>query len=146
MRLTAATVLIAALAAIAFSTSASASTESSWYWTPGACKSMLQNYGVEISDGRTFHVAKAYCVGMHNHCWLSGGLRRYKVFDAVMRSYDGVVREMQLTVTGKNTWSGSKMRIDDHSMSLAQFNDTYGPAAWAVASQENEGGCFDIHP
>lgn len=146
MRLTAVTVLIAALAALALSTTASARVQSTWYWTPGACKSELQKYGVAINDGRTFNVEKAFCIGLHNHCWLNRGLRRYKVFIAVMRSYDGVVRELQLTVTGKSTWSGSKMKILDGYLSLAAFNADFGPAAWSVANQENEGGCFDIHP
>jgi hypothetical protein len=101
---------------------------------------------VQISDGRTFNVAKAYCVGLHNHCWLNGGLRRYKVFDTVMRSYDGVVRFMQLTVTGKHTWNGAQMKILDAYLPLAAFNYDFGTAAWSVAASENQGGCFDIHP
>ncbi len=137
---------VAVLAAAAFSTTASARQESTWYWTPGACKSVLVNHGVAINDGRTFNVAKAYCIGLHNHCWLSAGQRRYKVFWAVMRSYDGVVRLMQLTVTGHGSWSGSHMRIMDENMSLSRFIDTYGPTAWNVASVENQGGCFDVHP
>jgi hypothetical protein len=119
---------------------------SNWYWTPGACKSELHNYGVQLGDGRTFSVEQAFCVGLHNHCWLSGGLRRYKVFIAVVRSYDGVVRRLQLTVTGKTTWSGSNMKIIEQYMSAAEFANGYGSAAWSVASQENQGGCFDIHP
>ena len=38
------------------------------------------------------------------------------------------------------------MRIVEQQMSVTKFNDTYGPAAWAVATQENAGGCFDVHP
>ena len=146
MRISAAVSLVSALAAIAFAAPASARQASSWYWTPGACKSELQNHGVAIGDGRTFNVAKAFCVGLHNHCWLSRGLRRYKVFYAVMRSYDGVVREMQLTVTSHHTWSGSKLKIIDQKMSADRFVESYGSAAWSVAAQENQGGCFDIHP
>jgi hypothetical protein len=146
MKLVAATVLVATLAALALSTTASAATTSNWYWTPGACKSELQKFGVAINDGRTFNVEKAYCIGLHNHCWLNDGLRRFKVFIAVMRSYDGVVRELQLTVTGKSTWSGSKMEVLEHFMSLSEFNTNYGTAAWTVANTENQGGCFDIHP
>lgn len=134
------------LVVAAFCSAGRAAGSSTWYWTPAACKSELQNHGVKISDGRTFNVAKAYCVGLHNHCWLNGGLRRYKVFDTVMRSYDGVVREMLLTVTSHHTWSGSRMHIIDQGMSLARYNNTYGPAAWGVAKQENAAGCFDAHP
>jgi len=146
MRRTAASWIAAALGALCLCGAAAAVTASDWYWTPGACKSILQTQGVQISDGRTFNVAKAYCVGLHNHCWLSGGLRRYKVFYAVMRSYDGVVRFMQLTVTSKNSWSGGQMKIIDPYMPLAVFNYEYGGAAWSVASSENQEGCFDIHP
>jgi hypothetical protein len=140
------TMCVVTLAAGALSAPGRGAGTSNWYWSPAACKAELQNYGVKISDGRTFNVAKAYCVGLHNHCWLNAGLRRYKVFDTVMRSYGGVVREMMLTVTGHNTWSGSQMRIVEQQMSVTKFNDSYGPAAWAVATQENAGGCFDVHP
>lgn len=140
------TVLVVALATAALSSPGLSASTSAWYWSPAACKAELQSHGVAISDGRTFNVAKAYCVGLHNHCWLKAGLRRYKVFDTVMRSYDGVVREMMLTVTGHNTWSGSRMHIIEQRMSVDQFNNAYGPTAWTVASHENAAGCFDVHP
>jgi len=146
MRTNAGIVVVTALAALALAASAAAAPASNWYWTPGACKSMLQTHGVAINDGRTFNVAKAYCVGLHNHCWLSQGIRRYKVFDTVMRSGDGVVRYMQLTVTGKNSWSGGQMKILETNMPLAAFDNAYGTAAWSVAAKENQGGCFDVHP
>jgi hypothetical protein len=111
----AATVAVSTVAA--FAGSANVAQSSTWYWSPGACKPELQQYGVSIGDGRTFHVQKAFCIGLHNHCWLNAGLRRYKVFITVMRSNDGVVRSMQLTVTGHHTWSGSKLKIVSHSMS-----------------------------
>jgi len=146
MRLGAAIVLVVIAAAIGGASSATAASDSTWYWTPGACKSELLQYGVQINDGRTFNVAKAFCVGLHNHCWLNDGHRRYKVFDTVMRSYDGAVRTMQLTVTGKSTWSGHHMKLVASHMPLEQFDKLYGPAAWAVANAENQGGCHDIHP
>ena len=145
-RLLGAGAVIVVAAAAGFASPARAASSSAWYWTPGACKSVLQTHGVAISDGRSFNVQKAFCVGLHNHCWLNGGVRRYKVFVAVMRSYDGVVRSLQLTVTGHHTWSGSKMRIIDQHMSSAAFASGYGNVAWSVARQENGGGCFDIHP
>jgi len=119
--------------------------QSAWYWTPGGCKSELQSHGVELGDGRTFNVAKAYCVGLHNHCWLKGNAHLYKVFVAVVRSYDGVVREFQLTVVGHHSWRGTKMKSLGH-MSPAEFTSSFGTAAWSVASVENQGGCLDIHP
>ena len=139
-------VVAVALAAAVNTGAASSANTSKWYWTPGVCKSELHNYGVQFGDGRTFNVQQAYCVGLHNHCWLSGGRRRYKVFAVVARSYDGVVRQFQLTVTGRNTWSGSKVKIIEQYMSAAEFANGYGNAAWSVASAENRGGCYDIHP
>jgi hypothetical protein len=128
-----------------FAGSAEAHTNSTWYWTPGACKSELAK-GVQFDDGRTFYVQRAFCVGMHNHCWLSDGLRRYKVFVAVVRSYDGTVRRFQLTVTGHHTWRGVHFKIIERSMTATAFVNGYGSAAWSVARVENQGGCFDIHP
>jgi hypothetical protein len=124
---------------------AHAAVHSSWYWTPGACKSELSK-GVLFDDGRTFDVQRAFCVGLHNHCWLSNGLRRYKVFIALVRSYDGVVRRFQLTVTGRRTWRGVKFKVIEHYMTSADFGNGYGNAAWSVARIENQGGCYDIHP
>ena len=138
--------LAAVLATAVYAGAARSANTSSWYWTPGACKSQLQNNGVQFYDGRTFNVAKAFCVGLHNHCWLSKGLRRYKVFIAVARSYDGVVRRMLLTVTGQHTWRGTKIKIIEQYMTAAEFANGYGSAAWSVASAENQGGCYDIHP
>ena len=138
--------LAAVVAAAVFAGAPHSANTSSWYWTPGACKSELQNNGVQIGDGRTFSVSKAFCVGLHNHCWLSQGLRRYKVFVAVVRSYDGVVRRFVLTVTGHHTWHGTKARIIEQYMTAAKFANGYGTAAWSVASAENRGGCYDIHP
>ncbi len=140
------TVIATALATAVYAGAARSATTSNWYWTPGACKSELQNSGVQIDDGRTFNVAKAFCVGMHNHCWLGAGLRRYKVFIAVARSYDGVVRRFQLTVTGHHTWRGTKAKIIEQYMSATEFANGYGNAAWSVASVENRGGCYDIRP
>jgi len=77
---------------------------------------------------------------------LSDGVRRYKVFIVVVRSYDGVVRGFQLTVTGRKSWRGTPARVLARSMSLEQFIVSYGPAAWSVAAHENDGGCYDIHP
>lgn len=138
--------VVLVVAAVAAVCSARAARSSAWYWTSGACKSELQSHGVAIDDGRTFNVQKAFCIGLHNHCWLSQGVRRYKVFIAVIRSYDGVVRSMQLTVTGHKTWSGTKLKVIEHSMTDVGFANGYGNAAWSVARQENAGGCFDIHP
>jgi hypothetical protein len=73
-------------------------------------------------------------------------VRRYKVFIVVARSYDGVVRGFQLTVTGHHTWRGTKNRVIEPYMSATVFANNYGTAAWSVASQQNQGGCYDIHP
>jgi hypothetical protein len=138
--------LMTALVAAAAVQPARSASSSKWYWTPGACKYELKTNGVQIADGRTYSVQAAFCVGLHNHCWLSDGVRRYKVFDVVVRSYDGVVRLFQLTVTGQHTWTGTPAKMLHRYMSASQFTASYGPAAWSVATQENQGGCYDIHP
>jgi hypothetical protein len=140
--------VFAVLAAAAAMTAASvqARSASSWYWTPGLCKSKLTNYGVQIGDGRSFNVAQAFCIGKHDHCTIHNNARMYKVFWAVMRSYDGVVRRMVLQVTGKTTWSGGKLQIIDQYMSPQQFANDYGNAAWVVAHLETNNGCWDDHP
>lgn len=138
---------VAAVAVVAAAAStANGTLASRWYWSPGMCKSKLQNFGVSIGDGRTFNVEKAYCVGEHNHCWQRPSNRLYKVFVTVMKSYDGVVRTMVMTVTGQNTWTGSHLRIIERYMSLEDFNASYGSAAWSVARDENSRGCWDVHP
>jgi hypothetical protein len=141
-------ILVIAWTAAGAATTAPAhgASSSNWYWTPGACKSELQTRGVQFYDGRTYNVQRAFCVGLHNHCWVSAGLRRYKVFIAVMRSYDGIVRRFQLTVTGRKSWTGTPARIIEHYMTADQFYYAYGSAAWSVATTENQGGCYDIHP
>jgi hypothetical protein len=139
-------VVATTLAAAVYSGTALSANTSAWYWPAGSCKSSLQNNGVQFNDGRTFNVAKAFCVGLHNHCWLSDGVRRYKVFAVAARSYDGVVRGFQLTVTGQHTWRGEKNKILERYMSASAFANRYGNAAWSVASLENQRGCYDIHP
>jgi hypothetical protein len=67
------------------------------------------------------------------------------VFVAVMRSGDGLVRVLLLTVTGRDTWRGTGMRLIGH-MSQSRFDAKYGPTAWGVARAENEAGCWDAHP
>jgi hypothetical protein len=141
-----AAVVAAALAAAMYMGTAQNASASNWYWTPGLCKSQLQNYGVQTADGRTFNVAKAFCVGLHDHCWLSNGTRRYKVFAAVTRTPGGVVRGMLLTVQNKDTWHGTNIKILQPYMSAAEFAGRAGNLAWSVAQAENQRGCYDIHP
>src|SRR5262249_23790291 len=138
-------VAVVAVSAVTAS-SAAATSASNWYWTSGGCKSELHNRGVQFDDGRTFNVEQAYCVGYHNHCWLSDGVRRYKVLDTVVRSYDGVVREFTLTVTGRKSWRGSPGRMIERYMSSGRFAAAYGSAAWSVAAGETRAGCWDGHP
>jgi hypothetical protein len=140
------TVAVTVIAAAALGGTAQARSASSWYWTPGLCKSKLQNYGVRIGDGRTFNVQQAFCIGKHDHCMVQNSVRMYKVFLAVMRSYDGVVRRMVFTVTSKTTWSGAKLQIIEPYMSSAQFAGEYGDAAWVVSHMETNNGCWDTHP
>ena len=137
-------ILVAALCVGVTATSGMASAKTTWYWTPGACKAELQQYGVSMGEGRNYNVSKAYCVGLHNRCWLERGVRRYTMFIAVVRSYDGVVRLFRLKVTGKDNWTGvvGTNRITERYMSMSQFVSYYGNAAWGGARSENEAGCW----
>ena len=151
-------IVATALAAAVFAGTARSANTSAWYWTPGACKSELHNYGVQIGDGRTFNVQQAYCVGYHNHCWLNAGLRRYKVYRlhvGIFQSMDGertiygapkgtpdyicahgVYRSFLLEVKRP----GGKLR-PDQEIEIALLREQFGLAI-VVASSTDELGNF----
>ena len=58
-----------------------AATRSTWYWSPGLCKTNLQRYGVRIDDGRTFHIAQAFCV-----CTVNKYEQLYPTYDDFQRA------------------------------------------------------------
>src|SRR5713226_2309776 len=83
-------------AAAASPGSSEAAVAGGWYWSPGLCKSSLQQYGMRLDDGRTFRVAQAFCVGRGGlgSCeWNSNYSKRlYNHLTVLARSYDGIVR------------------------------------------------------
>ena len=124
---------------------------STWYWTPALCKSNLRQEGMEISDGRTFNVADAYCVGWGGpvYCeWSSGyRYRLYTRFTAYVRSYDGTVRTFVLKPTnGKGGYSATGIRALGHEPSSARFNALVQPIAHALAATEQQKGCARYSP
>ncbi len=148
-------IVIAAAAVIAACTpAAQARTHSGatiWYWTPALCKSSLRKEGMEISDGRTFNVADAYCVGWGGttYCeWSSGyRYRLYTRFTAYVRSYDGTVRTFTLKPTnGKGGYSATGIRALGHEPSSAKFNAFVQPIAHALAAAEQQKGCAPYSP
>lgn len=122
-----------------------------WYWTPALCKSSLRKEGMEISDGRTFYVADAYCVGWggNTYCeWSSGHrYRLYTRFTAYVRSYDGTVRTFVLKPTsGRGGYSATGIRALGHEPSSAKFNELVQPLAHVLAAQEQQKGCAPYSP
>ena len=117
---------------------------SGWYWTAGKCKSELSHWGVLIGDRRYFNPAKAYCVGLSGCSWNeSRTTRLYQEFLVVVRSFDGVVRRMDLKVTGKSTWLGSQLKLESRHMSAEQFAIAYQGRAHQLAASKNTRRCED---
>src|SRR4051794_28300124 len=107
------------------STSTAHATGDTW-WTPGFCKANLQRHGVQLSDRRYFHIAKAFCVGRGggSTCHWFDGVRYYSDFIAFVRAYDGVVRGLFLETRGK----------DDYSISSVRALGRMGPGQFAAAA------------
>jgi hypothetical protein len=116
-----------------------------WLWSPGLCKSRLQNYGVRISDGRTFSVQKAFCIGYggRQFCqWNSSYTARlYSRFYAIMRSYDGVVRTMNLTPVSRDNFRGSNLVVRFRYMDADKFAAYNTVISTVFAKAELEKGC-----
>ncbi|HEY3961459.1 MAG TPA: hypothetical protein VGL84_02960 [Gaiellaceae bacterium] len=127
-------------------TAARAATQNDWYWQPSFCKSELKSGGVQLGAGTSapaFKVAVAYCVGLHNRCWLHGGVRLYKVFKVLALSDDGIIRSFQMNATGKTSWSGSVARLVARGVTPSGFARVYGAQEHAAAARENTLGCTD---
>jgi hypothetical protein len=134
--------LTAGTLSLLFATDASATTASTWYWSPGYCKSQLNNKGVSISDGRYFYPAQSYCIGGGGaNCEWFHGQRQYNRFTVVMRGNDGIVRRMILNTTGKSSWSGNGLKIIDRDVTDSLWRKVYGDLTWELARQENRKGC-----
>ena len=138
-------VALAAVAATALSgaTCSQAAHATTWYWTPGACKSALTHEGVQTSDGRVFYPAQVFCIGSATSCAWSANhtTRLYRTFQTVIRSGDGTVRTMMFHVTGKNSWSGQNLRVVFQYMDAQKFSAYVGVIAHAAAQEQNQYGC-----
>ncbi len=131
---------IAATMACAIAASA-ANHANGWYWSPGACKAMLA-HGVVLGDGRTFYPSRSYCIGSTGCAWNKAQTKRlYSGFYTIMRSYDGAVRTMTLTVTGRDTFSGSRVILRYTFMTAGKFAAYNNDVATAAAKLINEHGC-----
>jgi hypothetical protein len=121
-----------------------------WYWTPSLCKSNLQRYGMKLSDGRTFNVAKAFCVGKGGTQWCmwssSHSTRLYGAFTAYARSFDGVVRQFDLFTVTRENYRALNIRSLATNISPARFNAVVQPYATAQAAREHEKGCANYIP
>ena len=149
-------ILIAAVAAELLLGSASTSNaqtrsvRTTWYWTPGLCKSSLVKYGMQFTDNRVFHVANAFCVGSGGvkTCeWSSG--HRYRLYDrfvAFVRSYDGVVRSFVLHPTAKDGYRADTFKVLGRESDSTRFNTLVRPIATALARIEQQKGCAPYSP
>jgi hypothetical protein len=127
-----------------------AAARSTWYWSPGLCKTNLQRYGVRINDGRTFHIAQAFCVGRGGPAsceWSPNGARRlYNHLVVFARSFDNIVRGFDLYPTGRNSYRVQGITQFKVGMTAAQFIRFYGSIAASTAKLELEKGCAPSHP
>jgi hypothetical protein len=135
------------LGVLASATSGSAQ-RGEWAWSPGLCKSNLKRFGVELTDGRTFKIADAFCVGRggQSHCqWNSSYTKRlYDAFFVVVRSYDGVVRIANLYTTGEREYELDGIRVIGREASSRAFKTRAGNVTWRIARQEHEKGCANV--
>jgi len=141
-----------AAAVVAATASAMPETESTtWYWTPGLCKSALIHGGMELADGRTFYVANAFCVGWGGpvYCeWSSGyRYRLYTRFTAYVRSWDGTIRTFTLKPTNRSSgYTASGIKALGHEPSASRFNSFVAPIAHSLAATEQQRGCARYSP
>jgi hypothetical protein len=127
-----------------------AAARSTWYWSPGLCKTNLQRYGVRIDDGRTFRIAQAFCVGKGGPAsceWSPNGVRRlYNHLVVFARSFDNIVRGFDLYPTGRTSYRVQGITQFKVEMGAAQFTRFYGSIAASTARLELEKGCASAHP
>jgi hypothetical protein len=135
---------VVGLAALALAAGGSAKSDTTWFWSPGYCKSMLIHKGVAFDDGRTFDVERAYCVGVGGTatCEWWHGERQYSAFTAIVRSYDGAVRLLvKFKTAGKAGFRFYDSKLLEKYASPASFASRYAPVAAKAASQEQQKGC-----
>jgi hypothetical protein len=139
---------LAAVIALAVAAPDGGAARGQWVWSPGLCKSYLKAYGVQISDGRVFHVSDAFCVGRGGlqHCqWTSAShtKRLYDEFLVVVRSPDGTVRRAELYTSGKKDYELEQIRLIGHEGSSLAFTRFVTPIATAAAKAEQGKGCAE---
>jgi hypothetical protein len=147
-------VIVAVVIAVAASSlgfePSQAAARSTWYWSPGLCKTNLQRYGVRIDDGRTFHVAQAFCVGKGGPAsceWSPSGVRRlYNHLVVFARSFDNIVRGFDFYPTGRNSYRVQGITQFKVRMTASQFVHLYGSIAASTARLELEKGCAPSRP
>lgn len=138
-------VLCTLAATTAASASAAGDAYGNQYWSPGWCKSVLQQTGVDVGDGRSFNVSKAFCIGRGGReCEWDAEYpsRDYRSFLVIARSYDGNVRGWTLLVTGRNTWSGRNLRLLGHIPDPYRFAVFGQGMANDLARVGHEKGCM----
>jgi hypothetical protein len=124
---------------------ASATAYGRWFWSPGYCKHQLQTYGIEIDDGRTFNISKAFCIGRGGReCeWNRRYTARdYRSFISIVRSYDGNIRMFTLWVTGRDDLRVSGIRLVGFQRYAYRFNVYGQQLANGLARREHEKGCM----
>jgi hypothetical protein len=135
--------LVLVAAAVVAGAVASTASATTWYWSPGYCKSQLKHAGVQYADGRTFYAAQSFCIGVGGTttCEWYQGERQYTRFLAVARSNDGAVRKFSLKTTGKKSWTSPGATLLEKSVTAEDFIRTYGAAASQLAASEQKKGC-----
>jgi hypothetical protein len=146
MRLIFLLTVAAVAAALACPMASEAGKAGAWYWSPGLCKSNLQQYGMRIDDGRTFRIAQAFCVGRGglDSCeWNASYTRRlYNHFVAFARAYDGVIRGFDVYPTNRSNYRAEGIELaSSHRLTAARFASLYGSISSSLARVELEKGC-----
>jgi hypothetical protein len=65
----------------------------------------------------------------------------YREFLVFVRSFDGVVRRMDLRVTGKSNWLGFRLRLEPQHMGAEQFTIAYQARAHDLAASQSTDRC-----
>jgi hypothetical protein len=105
---------------------------------------------MEISDGRTFNIAKAFCVGWGGTQWCMWSsnyfYRVHGAFTAYARSYDGVVRQFDLYTVSKTGYRAENIRALAVGVTPERFNAVVQSYASALARLEQQKGCAKYSP
>jgi len=139
----------------ALATSASTATShpgnsGSWLWTPAICKSLLNTYGVEIDDGRTFRALSSrdvFCGGLP-YCEYDQSARRYFYdhFAVAMIDGNGVYRTMRMHVVARRNFRVTELRVHGRPQTRAEVTRFRAIARQyiAVRSQATQASCARV--